>query len=485
MTFVQRRLHFSLFNIFPWVKKGGRSIPDIHAKFPEVSKGELKYPPRYFTYHKETILDKIIAWIACRLGIIVHGDMSQKVLEERLQKFDIHRLHQMGPYKNSQLSFKAQELIKKSLNDLDQVIDIHIHGLGQDQGNYQSPEASAWGKVSWKEHFKFLVINRAAGIFSPHGSTEAARKRLQAYARHFPKLKGILLPIHPAFSPKGEVDWAKTATYLNNESAFQTTASFLSPSSKLYGAVSIHPLDPEWKSKLESAKSKGINLVKWMPPQTIMPDSEEMIPFYQKMKELGMVLIAHSGPEHTLPSSSGFEDAGNPLRFRRALQMGVWVILAHSGHHDQIPDLDNPGKKVPGVELYLRLAKEAHEKNWEGKLFGDLAAVPLHYGGDFTKRLLENAEQPYVRLIYGSDYPVTNLIQPRMDAHQILAKAKLLERSFIKPLNEIRRWNPLLASFILTKSLCLKSGNRTLRFPPETYTGRFKDADLSQRLFGF
>ncbi len=111
--------------------------------------------------------------------------------------------------------------------------------------------------------------------------------------------------------------------------------------------------------------------MKWMPPQSIPPDSDLLDDYYQTLKHLNITLIAHAGPEHTIPTheqNKHWEDWGNPLRFRKPLQIGVNVILAHCGHHDLIPDLDHPQSiEVPGYELFLRLAKETYQKNQTGE----------------------------------------------------------------------------------------------------------------------
>lgn len=455
---------------------------------PKWAKGDFCKVNEYYDLHKESKLDQLLRFAACRVaGVIIHGNVDQETLSHNLMRFDIHRLLKEGPYENSVLSYAAQKLIYDSLKDIDRVYDVHLHNLGYDEGNYLNPNASVRGLASWMDYFTFMVLRYAAGTSNPIGSTQEARKRIHSYVANFPKLTAFILPIQKAIGPDGRVDWEKTGNFLKNYSALITASSFVGTDSTILPAVSIHPFDANWKKKLQKAHSQGMRLVKWMPPQSIPPDSDRLNEFYLAMKELEMILIAHSGPEHTIPTNENnkaWEDWGNPLRFRKALQMGVNVILAHCGHREDIPDLDQPNQPLTsGQELFFRIAREAYQKNqtgeWKGKVYGDLAAVTTHYGVDFIKGLLLHANEEGIRYIYGSDYPHTNLIQPKKDAYNLCSKAGLLEPDKVKPLKEIREWNPLLANYVFTRNLEITGPTgEKLKFPISTFTGEFKDAEL-------
>lgn len=455
---------------------------------PKWALGDPEKAIKYYESHQEGNLDRVLGSLACRLGVIVHGNINQERLAINLRCFDIGNLLEKGPCPNPVLSMAAQQLIYESLHNVEKVIDVHLHNFGYDEGNYVNPKASVPGVASWNDYFTFMVLRYAAGMSSPIGSTQEARKRLQLYAMFFPKLCGLVLPIQKAILPDGTVDWENTGNFLKNRSALLTASSFDSPNSELLPAVSVHPFDRKWREKLLKAHAQGIRLVKWMPPQSIPPDSDLLDGYYETMKQLGMTLIAHAGPEHAIPTNDGnrhWEDWGNPLRFRKPLQIGVNVILAHCGHRDEIPDLDDPGLPlVPGYQLFIRLAREAHQKNlsgeWAGKLFGDLAAVTNHYGPDFVKELLLHANEGGIRFIYGSDYPYSNLIRPKNDAYDTCAAYGLLDPEKVKPLKQIRKYNPLLANYVFTKNLELQlPGGESIRFPESTFTGDFEDANLN------
>ena len=455
---------------------------------PKWGNGDRSKICEYYQLHQETILDRMLRFAACHLsGVIIHGDVDQEELSQKLNRFNIHKLLESGPYKNPVLSHEAQKLIYDGLKGMKRIYDVHLHNSGYDEGNYLNPCASVRGLAGWMDYFTFMVLRYASGTKDPIGSTQEARKRIHLYVAHFPKLTAIILPIQKAILPNGQIEWSKTGNFLKNYSAWLTAESFRGNESAIVPAVSIHPFDVKWKEKLCKAYAKGIRLVKWMPPQSIPPDSEQLNDYYLLMSQLGMKLIAHTGPEHTIPtneSNKEWQDWGNPLRFRKALQCGVDVIFAHCGHRDLIPDLDHPDQPlIIGQELFLRIAREAYQKNltgeWSGKVYGDLAAVTTHYGVEFIKGLLLNVNEEGIRYIYGSDYPYTNLIQPGKDAYDLCAKAGLLAKQKVKPLKEIREWNPLLANYIFTKNLAMTgSHGEKLSFPECTFTGEFSDGEL-------
>lgn len=455
----------------------------LHAELPEWAEDSVEREEFYYASHQEGSIDQMLRFFASQLGVMIHGNFDQDQLAWHLQSFDIQKLLDEGPSEHPALSLSAQQLIYEGLHNVDRVIDTHLHNLGYDEGNYLNPKAAAFGIAKWKDYFTFLVLRYAAGMTSSMGSTQEARQRIHLYASHFPKLHGFILPIHPAILPEGTFDWENTGNHLTDHSALLTAKSIKSSSSELFPAVSVHPFDPQWKEKLQEAHAKGIRLVKWMPPQSIPPDSDALDPYYEVMKTLDMILIAHAGPEHAIPTQEGNEawvDYGNPLRFRKPLQAGVTVILAHCGHHDLIPDLDHPQQEmVLGCELFFRLAKEAYEQNWSGKLYGDLAAVTTHYGPDFISAILQHVDRKGMRLIYGSDYPYTNLIKPNHDAYEECSAAGLLDPEKVKPLKEIRSWNPLLANYLFTRNLELtQSSGEKIRFPDATFSGVFEDGEL-------
>jgi hypothetical protein len=74
-------------------------------------------------------------------------------------------------------------------------------------------------------------------------------------------------------------------------------------------------------------------------------------------------------------------------------------------------------------------------------------------------------------LVYGSDYPFTNLVQPSHDAYDQCAQAGLIEEAKVNPLKEIRNWNPLLANYVFARNLAIETQEGSITFPEETFSG--------------
>jgi mannonate dehydratase len=106
-------------------------------------------------------------------------------------------------------------------------------------------------------------------------------------------------------------------------------------------------------------------------------------PFYQKMKELDLILLSHGGEEKAVEAEED-QKLGNPLLLRRPLEHGVKVIVAHCAGLGRNEDLETPSKPLTeNFDLFLRLMSAKH---YEGLLFGEISAMtqfnragrPLH-----------------------------------------------------------------------------------------------------------
>ena len=60
----------------------------------------------------------------------------------------------------------------------------------------------------------------------------------------------------------------------------------------------------------------------------IDPSNDRLEPFYIRMRQLGMILLSHTGRERAL--EAGDQDFGNPLLLRKPLDLGVRVVALHS-----------------------------------------------------------------------------------------------------------------------------------------------------------
>ena len=214
-------------------------------------------------------------------------------------------------------------------------------------------------------------------------------------------------------------------------------------------AASIHPADPAALPRLDRAKAQGALAVKWLPPaQLIDPASPRLDDFYRRLATLDVPLITHAGDERAVRGHD--QTLGNPLKLRRALDLGVRVIVAHCASLGSARDLDRgvDGPPVPSFALFGRLMDDpAHH----GRLTGDLSAVTFgNRDADVLRTLLERTDW-HPRLLNGSDYPLPGVLP--LVALDTLAARGMLAAGAVPVLREIRDHNAILFDFVLKRSL--------------------------------
>lgn len=158
-------------------------------------------------------------------------------------------------------------------------------------------------------------------------------------------------------------------------------------------AVSIHPARRDAMEELERCLAAGAVMLKCLPNcQNIDWNDTRYTRFLERMAESGLLLLAHTGSERTLPVLA--PKLADPRVLTRALEIGVTCIAAHSGTGTMVVDPDYFGVFV---EMTRRFPK----------LYGDnsaLAAVNFRLRPSALKRMLE--EGLAERILHGSDVPV-------------------------------------------------------------------------------
>lgn len=169
--------------------------------------------------------------------------------------------------------------------------------------------------------------------------------------------------------------------------------------------MSVHPFRDDAVAELDRFHERAV-LNKWMASAQLLDfDAEEAQPklekFYKRMAEIKLPLLYHTGIETSIPAAKdGYDKFNSPIYIKKALDMGVTVILAHCGcsYFDKLLHQDNFVKET--VELFETLQKE--KKDWN--LYADISAL----FSPFRKRKILTdifARIPAERLIYGSDWP--------------------------------------------------------------------------------
>lgn len=366
-------------------------------------------------------------------------------------------VHQLGgafnrsPQEMAQgLSPDARKLIEQAYRGLRPglLLDYHVHvvGLGTGGSGIEvNPAMRSW----WHpiRRLRFDIYKSAAGIQSLERADQDYARRLEALAAGFPAPgRYLLLPFDRHYNRNGTPNRDKTEFYVPNKYVFDLASrrpDLFKP------AISVHPYRADAIATLEKWALRGGRIVKWLPnAMGIDPSDPKCDPFYDRMAELGLVLLSHAGEEKAVESEED-QELGNPLLLRRPLDRGVRVIAAHCASLGENPDLDDPQQPLASsFDLFLRLMEE---ERYKGLLFGDISALTqTNRMGRPLRTLLERTDL-HPRLVNGSDYPlpaINALISTRR-----LQGAGYLDAEERSGLNEIYDYNPLLFDFVLKRLL--------------------------------
>lgn len=158
-------------------------------------------------------------------------------------------------------------------------------------------------------------------------------------------------------------------------------------------AVSIHPARRDARDELERCLELGAVMLKCLPNcQAIDWNDRRYTKFLERMAESGLILLAHTGSERTLPVIA--PKLADPRVLTRALEIGVTCIAAHAGTGTMLLDTDY-------FEVFAEMTRRFP------RLYGDnsaLAAPTFRLKPRTLRRMLEPELQ--ARMLHGSDVPV-------------------------------------------------------------------------------
>src|SRR4051812_16981474 len=142
---------------------------------------------------------------------------------------------------------------------------------------------------------------------------------------------------------------AQDEPYQDNGELIADTGSFYVPNDyvlrlarehrEFLPAVSIHPARPDALEELERCLAAGAVMLKCLPNcQNIDWNNPRYTRFLERMAASGLILLAHTGSERTLPVVA--PQLANPRVLTRPLEIGVTCIAAHSGTGTMFLDPD-------------------------------------------------------------------------------------------------------------------------------------------------
>lgn len=352
--------------------------------------------------------------------------------------------------------------------DASQVIDVHCHLFGtgdSGRGPWINPSMSSLASPAQLVQ-RLFYLNAGCIRDASAGVDAAVVDRLLNQAEGLrPGTKLLLLAL----------DWARDerGAPVAERSTFHVPDDYAAAVANAHPAVfewaaSIHPGDPAAIDRLERAAARGARAVKWLPPaQMIDPSSPRCDAFYRRLAALNVPLITHAGDERALRGHD--ETLGNPLKLRRALELGVRVIVAHCASLGVARDLDR-GPAGPPVASFALFGRLMDERAHEDRLFGDLSAVTLGNRTEAVLTTLLARADWHARLLNGSDYPLPGVLP--LVALDTLAARGMLAADAVPVLREIRDHNAVLFDFVLKRSLRGPSPAGAQRFPAAVFETR-------------
>lgn len=311
------------------------------------------------------------------------------------------------------------------------IIDIHCHTAGIGAGGsgcFVSPALTG----SWKYRVYLKAFRVAERELEREGDGLIMRRLSETLARSRRVSAAVILAMDGVVDDRGEIDRGETEMYIPNEFVAAETRKH---ANLLYGA-SINPHRRDAVERLDAAAADGAVVVKWLPSiQRIDPADRQLVPFYRRLEELGLPLLAHTGNESSFTRARN--ELADPERLRLPLSLGVTVIAAHAGSNGR-----NGGES--NHVRFLRLCREFPN------LHADISALTQLNRLGHLPRLLKN-KGIGERLMYGTDMPLPNTAA-------VLPYAFLYRVSPARMFAIVRNTNPWDRDVALKEALGLTAG---------------------------
>ena len=270
------------------------------------------------------------------------------------------------------------------MNQAAPIIDAHTHvfcwGENPRDGYLSEKTRRAWTTK---------LVMKLAGITKETGETisEKMRNRLIRQVSDSRLDFAVVLAQDAFYRSNGSRDDLATHFYVSNEYVLDLAKDC----EKVLPGCSINPIRKDALQELERCHTAGCRLVKVHTAiQGVDPSREEFDPFYQLAKELGVILMFHTGYEHSCTVvSNKFTD---PRKLTRPLDHGGTVIAAHCG----TCAFFDPEDYYPNFIDMLRQYNN---------LYGDTAIMSSLIRWRAMKRLSGEDALLRQRILHGSDYP--------------------------------------------------------------------------------
>jgi hypothetical protein len=264
------------------------------------------------------------------------------------------------------------------------LVDCHVHLWGTGDGG----SGIRVGR-GYRRSLQFLGSGLLLGMHRRGRESYDAfyLGRLLAALRGSPVERAVVQGMEGVYDDRGQLDPLRTAIHVPNDYTYRVCREH----PELVPAATVSPARADWERELELAAGNRAVYVKVNPcAGGTDPGDRRWLPYYRKMRELGLVLMCHTGPERALPcagpASCGAEGLELPLA------EGLTVIAAHAA----------TGTPLEGSRSFDDLARLMAKYE---RLYADTSAVAQALRWRWLGRLAGH-ELVRSRLLHGSDYPV-------------------------------------------------------------------------------
>jgi predicted TIM-barrel fold metal-dependent hydrolase len=264
-----------------------------------------------------------------------------------------------------------------------ETLDIHLHLFGKGDGGSgcRFSKATLEGLL-----FKFLSgklrIYKRAKTFD-----EGYVLALAEYLEKSGLSKGVILAQDAVYDRNGKPDWEKTHFYVPNDYLFKVVARF---APVMIPCVSINPQRADAIFELERCATKGAKVLKIHPPiQGVDLSQKRYVPFFRRCAELKVVVMVHTGHEHSAPIIDAA--LANPQKLVLALEEGCTVVACHCG-------TGWPTDSVDMLPDFLAMIRQYKNLWGDSSVLGSAGRVR-----DMSRLLADGKAKD--RLLHGSDFP--------------------------------------------------------------------------------
>jgi predicted TIM-barrel fold metal-dependent hydrolase len=266
-------------------------------------------------------------------------------------------------------------------------IDCHVHVVGNGTGG-----TGCWYRPRGITRVGAPLLLRTVGLpgSAIRGDLDRRyREQVLRFVRESSLDAAVILAQDETYREDGTKIEGAGSFYVPNDYVLQLAREHR----EFLPAVSIHPARPDAMEELERCLAAGAVMLKCLPNcQNIDWNNPRYTRFLERMAGSGLILLAHTGSERTLPVAA--PHLADPRVLTRPLEIGVTCIAAHSGTGTMVVDPDY-------FQVFVAMTRRFP------RLYGDNSALAALNFRLRPSAWREMTRTPLAeRIVHGSDVPV-------------------------------------------------------------------------------